>query len=441
MTTIELLQNSIDYIEKNLTSEISVSEIADLAGFSVYHFCRMFSNYVGMPVAAYITKRRLIHGIYSIQSGNTIIEAALQYGFNTYPGFYKAFKREFGCSPKQYLELNTVKKPIPMDLIKEGEFVLNQRQITKLLSNWNIDKNLEINDTFIAGGAVKANSAWTIGDDYILKTGKNISGLKTHIAVSKELEKYGMDSPTPVKTVQNEDYIIEEDRYYILTNQVKGQFLSPEARYNENRILIGEKYGEAIGNLHKILEEQGNNIDVNDNNLLRTVLDWALPKTKITMEQWGCPLPDEFYENYKENFTKLYDDLPRHIIHRDPNPSNIMFYDGEVSGFIDFEISERNVRIFDPCYCATGILAEADEVEVGFDKWHKILKAIIKGYDKVVRLTEAEKAAIPYVVYSIQMIFIAWLLDNKSYKNLAMRNREMLVWIWDNRDKCFGELV
>lgn len=440
MTIIELLQDAIDYIEENLTSEITLSEIAETTGFSVYHFCRLFSNYVGMPVAAYITKRRLHYGIYSIQSGNTIIEAALQYGFNTYPGFYKAFKREFGCSPKQYLELNTVKKSIPMDLIKEGEFVLNQRQITKLLSNWNIEKNIDITDLFIAEGAVKPNSAWAIGENYILKTGKNISGLKTHIAVSKELEKYGMDSPTPVKTVQNEDYIIEEDRYCILTNQVKGQFLSPEARYNENRILIGEKYGEAIGNLHKILEEQGNNIDVNDNNLLRTVLDWALPKTKITMEQWGCPLPDEFYENYKENFTKLHDDLPRHIIHRDPNPSNIIFSDGEVSGFIDFEISERNVRIFDPCYCATGILAEADEVEVGYDKWHEILKAIIKGYDKVVRLTEAEKIAIPYVVYSIQMIFIAWLLDNKSYKNLAMRNREMLVWIWDNRDKCFGRL-
>ena len=72
MTTIELLQNSINYIEENLTSDLTISEIAEVSGFSVYHFCRLFSNYVGMPVAAYITKRRLIHGIYSIQSGNSI---------------------------------------------------------------------------------------------------------------------------------------------------------------------------------------------------------------------------------------------------------------------------------------------------------------------------------------------------------------------------------
>ena len=48
---------------------------------------------------------------------------------------------------------------------------------------------------------------------------------------------------------------------------------------------------------------------------------------------------------------------------------------------------------------------------------------------------DLEKEAILYVIYSIQMIFIAWLLDNETYKNLAMRNREMLIWLWENRDR------
>lgn len=435
MTTIELLQNTIDYIEENLKSEITVSEIAEYTGFSVYHFSRLFSNYIGMPVAAYLTKRRLYHAIFSIQSGKKTIDVALEYGFNTYPGFYKAFKREFGCSPTKYLKLNTAKKPISMDLIKEAKFMLNQRQITQLLLNWDIQKDLDINNTLTAGGAVESNSAWSIGQKYIFKTGKNITGLKTHIAISRALEKFGMDSTTPIKTINGEDFIIEDDRYYILTNHIKGQFLSPEERYSQNRESIGEKYGEAIGNLHIILKKRDKNIEVNDSNLLKTVLDWALPKTKITMEQWGCPLPHEFYEDYINNFSIIYNDLPRHIIHRDANPSNIMFYQGEVSGFLEFEISERNVRIFDPCYCATGILSEASEIEGDFDKWPEILKGIIKGYDRVVNLTNSEKEAIPYVIYSIQMIFIAWLLDNEVYKNLALRNREMLIWIWENRHR------
>lgn len=417
MTTIELLQNSIDYIEENLKSEITVSEIAEYTGFSIYHFCRLFSSYTGMTVASYLTKRRLYHAIFSIQSGRKTIDIALEYGFNTYPGFYKAFKREFGCSPTKFLELNTVKKPLPINLIKEANFMLNQRQISQLLSNWDIEKKLDIDNTLTAGGAVKSNNAWSIGKKYIFKTGKNISCLKTHIAISRELEKSGINSATPIKTAN------EDDRYYILTNFIEGQFLSPEERYAQNREYLGEKYGKAIGNLHNVLNRQDKNIDVNDTDLLKTVLDWALPKTKLIMEQWGCPLPHEFYKDYINNFPRIYKNLPRHIIHRDANPSNIMFDDGEVSGFLEFEISERNVRIFDPCYCATGILSEASEIDGDFDKWPEILRGIINGYDKIVNLTELEKQAIPYVIYSIQMIFIAWLLNNESNKNLSISNR------------------
>lgn len=431
MNTIELLQKSINYIEENLKSEIELEDFSEISGFSIYHFYRLFSSYVGMPVAAYITNRRLYHAIYCIQKGNKSIDIALQYGFNTYSGFYKAFRREFGCSPTKYLELNTVKRPRPINLKEEAEFMLNKREINQLLSNWNIERDLEIKNTFTCGGSIKLNDTWTIGKDYIFKTGKNISGLRTHIRISKELEKSGMASSTPIKTIQDDDFILKDDRYYVLTKCIKGKFLSPEERYYENRVQIAEKYGEAIGKLHKILEKHDNHIEVNDSNLLNTVLDWALPKTKKVMEQWGCPLPDEFYEDYVEEFTKLYDHLPRHIIHRDANPSNIIFYNGEVSGFIDFAISHRNVRIFDPCYCATGILAEASGIEGDYDKWGEILRGIINGYDKVIKLTEEEKTAIPYVIYSIQMIFIAWLLtEDKANKNLAVRNREMLQNIY-----------
>jgi hypothetical protein len=36
------------------------------------------------------------------------------------------------------------------------------------------------------------------------------------------------------------------------------------------------------------------------------------------------------------------------------------------------------------------------------------------------------------------MIFIAWLIEHEAYKNCAMQNRKMLLWIWENRDKYFG---
>jgi Ser/Thr protein kinase RdoA (MazF antagonist) len=57
--------------------------------------------------------------------------------------------------------------------------------------------------------------------------------------------------------------------------------------------------------------------------------------------------------------------------------------------FIDFELSERNVRLFDPCYCATGILSETPEL-TQFDKWIEITSSILRGYNEAAHLTEAE---------------------------------------------------
>jgi len=163
-------------------------------------------------------------------------------------------------------------------------------------------------------------------------------------------------------------------------------------------------------------------------------------RNKENYEEWGCSLPEEFYEYYINTFSKLYNELPRHIIHRDANPSNIIFENGEISGFIDFEISEHNVRIFDPCYCATGILSEANNIDDSFDKWNEILRGIIDGYDSVCKITDIEKISIPYIIYSIQMIFIAWLNGKEEYKDMAIQNRKMILWIWENRNKCFGDL-
>jgi len=440
MEVVETLQKVIDYIEDNLKAEIHAEELAKLSGFSTYHFYHIFRTYVGMPVFAYITKRRLKQIIYEAQGDKSITDLALEYGFDTYPGFYKAFKGEYGCSPKKYLILALAEKPKPVNLTKEARIMLTKTQIKQLLSQWDIDLKNEIISSYEAEGNSRPNNTWSIGEKYIFKTGKNISGLRIHIAISNALKTQGIKVSCPIKTKNSKDFLVKDDRYYVLLNQIKGKALTTEQRYLGNRVEIGNKYGKAIGKLHKVLEVQSDNIEVDADNIYETVLDWALPKTKGIMEQWGVPLPNEFFEDYILGFKNLYPKLIQHIIHRDPNPSNIIFNNDEISGFIDFEISEKNIRIFDPCYCATGILSEAEKVDGGFEKWPELLTAIIQGYDNVCNLTKEEKQAIPYVIYSIQMIFIAWLSKYEEYKNLAMNNRRMLVWLWENSDRCFPNL-
>jgi len=136
-----------------------------------------------------------------------------------------------------------------------------------------------------------------------------------------------------------------------------------------------------------------------------------------------------FFYEYIQNFGALFGKLPKQLIHRDPNPCNILFRGGNVSGFADFDLSERNVRLWDPCYCATGILSEQRDVENAYDKFPVILDNILHGYYSVNPLTAVEKQAIYYVICSIQMICVAYFESVNEYKDLAKINREMLLYI------------
>ena len=106
----ELIQESLNYIEDNLKTEISAQELCDKAGFSLFHYYRLFQSAVGMPVMQYILRRRLLHAIYEISLGKKMVDVCLDYGFETHAGFYKAFVREFGQTPTQFLKAYKVKK-------------------------------------------------------------------------------------------------------------------------------------------------------------------------------------------------------------------------------------------------------------------------------------------------------------------------------------------
>lgn len=110
--------------------------------------------------------------------------------------------------------------------------------------------------------------------------------------------------------------------------------------------------------------------------------------------------------------------------------------DGKPVGFIQFELSERNIRIFDPCYAATAILSECFEENsnIKFFNWIDLYKNIIKGYDNVAKLSKTEKKALPYVIISIQMICVAYFSDTEKYAELAKINKNILELLVQNKE-------
>lgn len=111
------IQNSIDYIEENLRACMTVDELAMIAGFSSYHYYRVFNAYVGLPVMEYIRRRRLAYAAAELVSSRHISDIALDYGFDTYNGFAKAFRKTYGCSPEQYRVHVSGQIPKKVDLL------------------------------------------------------------------------------------------------------------------------------------------------------------------------------------------------------------------------------------------------------------------------------------------------------------------------------------
>ena len=89
----------LDYIEEHLEEKLTNAQLADIAGYSEYHFLQLFKAHTGETVMEYICRRRLFRAMDEIVAGGRIIDVAFRYGFESHSAFSRAFKREFGCSP------------------------------------------------------------------------------------------------------------------------------------------------------------------------------------------------------------------------------------------------------------------------------------------------------------------------------------------------------
>ena len=100
MDWVKQLNESINYIEENLTGEISYEVISKIAGCSVYNFQRMFSYIADKPLSEYIRSRRLTMAAFDlINSTERIIDIALKYGYESQDAFTRAFKNFHGVLP------------------------------------------------------------------------------------------------------------------------------------------------------------------------------------------------------------------------------------------------------------------------------------------------------------------------------------------------------
>lgn len=101
MTYYERIQRSIDYMEEHLEEELTIEACAQAAFMSVSGYYRMFLSIVGYSVKDYIRRRRLTLALEELRQGESVIEAAVKYQYNSADSFTRAFKNQFGILPSK----------------------------------------------------------------------------------------------------------------------------------------------------------------------------------------------------------------------------------------------------------------------------------------------------------------------------------------------------
>lgn len=101
----ELLDKVTRYIEAHYAERITVSDLSRKFYVSDSTISHLFKQKMGVSIYHYVTQRRLISAKIMITDGIPLEQVALRVGFSDYSTFYRAFKQEFGISPRQYKKL------------------------------------------------------------------------------------------------------------------------------------------------------------------------------------------------------------------------------------------------------------------------------------------------------------------------------------------------
>ena len=96
-----MVRDVIDYIEDNLTEEMTIDAIAGHVHLSRGYLMHAFRDETGYTVGDYITDKRLFLARRLLERGGAAMDAAVSAGFSTYSSFYRCYKAKYGVNPRE----------------------------------------------------------------------------------------------------------------------------------------------------------------------------------------------------------------------------------------------------------------------------------------------------------------------------------------------------
>lgn len=283
-------------------------------------------------------------------------------------------------------------------------------------SHWRCLRGAELKDVAPFGAKVTRFTAG--GTSYFLKTKATPRAAEREILITRKCSQGNFPTAVPIAADNGSFFVEHGGRCYVLLPELNGSHLSDTD--SESAMVFGQTvagfqnavtglphnafpgyegyYSAQLGRLEK-LRQAGKNIDA---------------------------------------FVKPFDgerdsgSFNIGIIHRDPHPRNMLFAEGEFTGLLDFDLVKVGPRIFDPCYCATGLLVEGWQEEANRQKWFATLGSIVDGYFETVQPSFDERRHIWTMLLEIQLIFIIWLNETEQSREADL-NEKVFMWLAGNK--------
>ena len=182
-----------DYISEHIDEDISIEDLAKVVSFSTSYSRKIFCKHLGMTPAVYIRRLKLSESALRLRDEKCqILEVAYDMGFGSVDGYQRAFRREFGCNPKEFST-----SPVPVWLFTPSLIMDKERKESDMseIRNVFIQVIEKPARKVIIKRGIKATEYFSyceeVGCDVwgLLRSIKSISGEPVCLWLPKELRK------------------------------------------------------------------------------------------------------------------------------------------------------------------------------------------------------------------------------------------------------------
>jgi Ser/Thr protein kinase RdoA (MazF antagonist) len=264
----------------------------------------------------------------------------------------------------------------------------------------------------------------TPSDCFYLKASESTESVERGLDLLEYLGSAGLPVPRYIATAAGQRYAVGEGKAFWLSRKLPGQhfaqFRGPAGVEQVERLAM------RLGEVHRVLVSAPNPqrfpvFRDSAEHLLATLLTRATPFDVDRLQRLQGKVASVAA-------------LPKQLIHRDFHRGNVLFTGEAVSGFLDFDLVHQGPRLFDVCYCASGVLSESFREARYPEYWVSILAAIFRAYGRSAGLSTQERSLAWSMLITIELIFMKSCLE-RQVLDAAFMNEGMLFWFEDHRSE------